>query len=133
MQTIKAQGKKLITLSGDSHNGWFSNVTTLSGERVGYEFAGSSISSPGFESVGLGALASSMDGTLVAPRNGTGLGLVTDLNYVDTIRRGYLLMTASNAEVKGEYVFVSTVKSTTYTAVTGKTVTVPTSGVVTYA
>lgn len=133
LQTIKAQGKKLITLSGDSHNAWFANVTTLSGERVGFEFAGSSISSPGFESAGLGALASSMDGTAVAPKNGTGFGLVNDLNYVDTIRRGYLLMTASNAEIKGEYVFVNTVKSTNYTAVTGKTVTVPTSGVVTYS
>ncbi len=133
LQTIKAQGKKLITLSGDSHNAWFANVTTLSGERVGFEFAGSSISSPGFESVGLGALASSMDGTAVAPKNGTGLGLVNDLNYVDTIRRGYLLMTATNAEIRGEYVFVNTVKSTNYTAVTGKTVTVPTSGVVTYS
>ena len=133
LQTIKAQGKKLITLSGDSHNAWFANVTTLSGERVGYEFAGSSISSPGFESVGLGALGSSMDGTAVAPINGSGLGLVNDLNYVDSIRRGYLLMTASNSEIKGEYVFVNTVKSTNYTVLTGKTVTVPTSGAVTYS
>jgi alkaline phosphatase D len=135
LQTIKAQGKKLVTLSGDSHNAWFANVTTLAGDKVGYEFAGTSVSSPGFESVGLGALASSLDGTVVAPGgvNGSGLGLVNDLDYADTTRRGYLLMTATSNDVKGEYVYVSTVKSQTYVASVGKTVTVTAAGGVTYA
>jgi alkaline phosphatase D len=53
-----------------------------------------------------------------------GMGLVDDLNYADTIRRGYLLITVTAASVKGEYVFMDTVNSTTYTATTGKTVTV---------
>jgi len=112
LQTIKAQGKKLVTLSGDSHNAWFTNLTTLAGDKVGYEFAGSSVTSPGFESAGLGALAPSLDGTaVVAGVQGTGLGLVDDLNYADTQRRGYLLMTASSAQIKGEFVFVDTIKS----------------------
>lgn len=90
LQTIKANGKKLVTLSGDSHNAWFTNLTTLVGDKVGVEFAGSSVTAPGFESVGLGELASSLDGTAVAPGvQGSGLGLVDDLNYVDTKRRGY--------------------------------------------
>jgi alkaline phosphatase D len=55
---------------------------------------------------------------------GAGLGLIDDLNYSDTIRRGYLLMTVTAESVKGEYVFMSTVKSKTYTAVVGKTITV---------
>lgn len=105
-------GKKLVTLSGDSHNAWFANLTTLAGEKVGVEFAGSSVTSPGFESVGLGALGSSLDGTAVLPGvQGSGMGLVDDLNYADNVRRGYLLMTAT----------------------TGKTVTVAASGDVTYA
>ncbi len=134
LQTIKAQGKKLVTLSGDSHNAWFTNVTTLAGDKVGFEFASSSVTSPGFESVGLGGLASSLDGTAVAPGvQGTGLGLVDDLNYADTIRRGYLLMTATAASVTGEYVFVDTIKSKIYTAVVGKAVTVAANGAVTYA
>jgi len=135
LQTIKAQGKKFITLSGDSHNGWFTNLTTLTGVKVGVEFAGSSVTSPGFESAGLGGLASSLDGTAVVPGGyGMGLGLVDDLNYVDTIRRGYLLMTATAASVTGEYVYVDTIKSTTYVASTGKTVTVSAADLsVTYA
>jgi alkaline phosphatase D len=125
LQTIRAQGNKFITLSGDSHNGWFTNLTTLAGVKVGVEFAGSSVTSPGFESVGLGALASSLDGTAVVPGgHGLGLGLVDDLNYVDTIRRGYLLMTATAASVTGEYVYVSEILSTNYTASVGKTITV---------
>ena len=135
LQTIKAQGKKFITISGDSHNGWFTNLTTLTDEKVGVEFAGSSVTSPGFESAGLGGLASSLDGTAVVPGGfGMGLGLVDDLNYVDTIRRGYLLMTATATSVKGEYVYVDNIKTTTYTASIGKTITVKASDMtVTYA
>lgn len=138
LQTVKAQGKKLVTLSGDSHNGWFTNLTTLAGEKVGVEFAGSSVSSSGFEGAGLGGLATSLDGSALVPQLGnaaigTGLGLIDDLNYSDTIRRGYLLMTVTAASVKGEYVYVSTVKSTAYTAVVGRTITVSASGSITYA
>ena len=133
LQSIRAQGKKLVTLSGDSHNAWFAKLTTLAGADAGFEFAGTSVTSPGFESVGLGALASSLDGTAVAPVNGSGLGLVSDLAYADTTRRGYLLMTATSTDVKGEYVFVNTVKSTSYVASVGKTVTVSATGSVTYA
>ncbi len=134
LQTIRAQGKKLITLTGDSHNAWFANLTTLAGDKVGVEFAGSSVTSPGFESVGLGGLAGALDGTSVAPgMQGTGLGLVDDLNYADSQRRGYLVITATAAAVKGEFVFVDAIKSRTYSASVGKTVTVAASGSVTYA
>jgi alkaline phosphatase D len=135
LQTVRAQGNRLVTLSGDSHNAWFANLTTIAGVKVGVEFATTSVTAPGFESAGLGGLASSLDGTVVAPGTyGTGLGLVDDLNYVDTIRRGYLLMTVTAASVKGEYVFVDTIASTTYKASTGKTVTVSAANMsVTYA
>jgi alkaline phosphatase D len=139
LQTVKAQGKRLVALSGDSHNAWFSNLTTLNGTKVGIEFAGSSVTAPGFESQGLGALASSLDGSALVPQLGNaaigaGLGLIDDLNYCDTNRRGYLLMTVTNDAIKGEYVFVDTVKKTTYTASVGRTITVAaSSGAITYA
>ena len=138
LTTVKSLNKNLVVLSGDSHNGWFTQLTTLAGVKAGVEFAGSSVTSSGFESVGLGELASSLDGSALVPQLGTaaigaGLGLVNDLGYVDTKRRGYLLMTVTAASVKGEYVFVNTVKSKTYTASIGKTITVTASGAVTYA
>ncbi len=129
LQTAKTQGKRLVTLSGDSHNGWFTNLSTLDGDKVGVEFAGSSVTSTGFESAGLGTLASSIDGSALVPQLGNaaigaGLGLIDDVNYCDTTRRGYLQMTVSAAQVKGEYVFVSSVKEPTYTATVGRTITV---------
>ncbi|MEI8028667.1 MAG: alkaline phosphatase D family protein [Comamonadaceae bacterium] len=139
LQTVKALGKKLVALSGDSHNAWFGNLTTLDGTKVGVEFAGASVTAPGFESAGLGALASSLDGSALVPQLGSaalgaGLGLIDDLNYADTNRRGYLLMTVTADAVKGEYVFMDTVKSATYTASVGKTITVAAAtGAITYA
>ncbi len=138
LQNVKAQGKRLVVLSGDSHNGWCANLTTATGEKVGVEFAGSSVTSTGFESAGLGALGSSLDGSALVPQLGNaaigaGLGLIDDLNYADTIRRGYLVMTVTAASVRAEYVYVSTVKATVYTTVVGRTITVSATGATTYA
>ena len=129
LQTVKSLGKRLVTLSGDSHNGWFTNLTTLSGEKIGVEFAGTSVTAPGFEAAGLGALGSSIDGSALVPQLGNaavgaGLGLIDDVNYCDTTRRGYLLMTVTPAEFKGEYVFTSSVKQVAYSASVGRTITV---------
>jgi len=106
----------------------------LDNAKVGVEFAVTSVTAPGFESAGLDALQSSLDGTVFSlppfvsastpVQYGTGLGLIDDLNYVDAKRRGYLLMTATAASVKGEYVFVDTITSTLYTPSVGRTVTV---------
>ena len=129
LQSVRTQGKRLVTLSGDSHDAWFTNLTTLAGEKAGVEFAGTSVTSTGFEAAGLGALASSIDGSALVPQLGNaavgaGLGLIDDVNYCDTTQRGYLQMTVTAAAVKAEYVFVSSVKQPTYTAAVGKTVTV---------
>jgi alkaline phosphatase D len=133
LQTVKAQGKRLVTLSGDSHDGWFNNLTTLAGEKVGVEFAGTSVTSTGFESAGLGSTATSIDGSVLVPQLGNaaigaGLGLIDDVNYCDTTRRGYLVMTVTSTEVRGEYVYVSSVKQPTYTTTVGRTVTVAATG-----
>jgi alkaline phosphatase D len=138
LQTVKALGKHLVALSGDSHNGWFNKLTTFSGEKVGVEFAGSSVTSGGFESVGLGSLGPALDGSSLTAQIGpsavgAGLGLIDDLGYADSVRRGYLLMTVTGEAVTGQYMYVSTVKSKTYTSSIGRTITVTKSGDVTYA
>ncbi len=126
LQTIRATGKKLVVLSGDSHNAWFNNLKSLDGTaQIGVEFATSSVTAPGYESAGLGGLAATIDGTLITSGvNGTGMGLISDVNYSDTQRRGYLLMTVTAASVKGEFVFVDKVTTKSYAATVGKTVTV---------
>ncbi len=129
LQTANGLGKKLVALSGDSHNAWFNNLTLLNGTKVGVEFATSSVTAPGFESAGLGGLASSLDGSVLVQQLGNGaigagLGLIDDLNFANTMKRGYLLMTITADAVKGDYVFTDTITSKTYSASTGKTVTV---------
>ena len=42
-------------------------------------------------------------------------------------------MTVSSSAVKGEFVFVSTVKSTTFSAAVGKAISVSSAGAVSYA
>ncbi|MCX7235382.1 MAG: alkaline phosphatase D family protein [Burkholderiales bacterium] len=44
-----AIGKKLVVLSGDSHNAWHTNLTLLNGTKIGEEFATTSVSAPGWE------------------------------------------------------------------------------------
>jgi alkaline phosphatase D len=138
LQAVKAAGRKLVTLSGDSHNAWFAHLTTLAGERVGWEFAGASVTSPGFESVGLGSQAPALDGSALVPQLGSaavgaGLGLVDDLVWADTSRRGYLQLTVTATSMRGEYVFVDTVKSRAYTTTIGRTVDLQVSGALTLA
>ena len=41
--------KRLLVLAGDTHNAWHSDLTLMSGQKVGEEFATSSVSSPGLE------------------------------------------------------------------------------------
>jgi alkaline phosphatase D len=61
---------------------------------------------------------------------GAGLGLVDDLVWADTVRRGWLSLTVTAASIRGDYQFVDTVKSQTYAVTTGRTVTVQASGAV---
>lgn len=128
LQAIQALNKPLITLSGDSHNAWFTQLTTLKGQKVGVEFAGSSVTSPGFESLGLGSIAGALDGSVNSKRwldgNGKNYGLIDDLNYIDTKSRGFLMMTFTQDTVKGEYIFLDTVTSSNYKASVGKTIVV---------
>ena len=134
LQTIRGSSKKLVVLSGDSHNAWFNDLRTLDGStKVGVEFATSSVTAPGYESAGLGDLAPAIDGSAVANGlNGTRAGLIDDVNYVDTKKRGYLLMTVTTANVKGEFVFVDNIRSKSYSTSIGKTVTVATDLSATY-
>jgi len=128
LQSIQALNKPLIALSGDSHNAWFAQLTTIKGQKVGVEFAGSSVTAPGFESLGLASIAPALDGSINSKQwidgNGKNFGLIDDLNYIDTKSRGYLMMTFTLDNVKGEYVYLDTVVSNTYKSSIGKTITV---------
>lgn len=106
---LKTAGKKFLVLSGDSHNAWFNKLTLTDGTQIGAEFAGMSVTSSGFEGV--------FPPEVVPPATlaGTVKALVDDISYIDTYRRGYMLITLTPTLAKADYIYVSTVTSSSYT------------------
>ncbi|WP_300658326.1 alkaline phosphatase [Hydrogenophaga sp.] len=111
--TAATLGKRLVTLAGDTHNAWHSDLTLMGGAKVGEEFATPGVSSPGLEEY-LSA---------IPPAQAAGIftGVIDTLNYADTSRRGFLLMTFTPTAATGDWYFVNTVKSSSYTVVLGHT------------
>jgi alkaline phosphatase D len=104
-------GKKLVALSGDSHNAWHTNLTLVNGTKVGEEFATSSVSSPGWEEY-----FPSMIPTIKSLFQDT--TSKSNVQWMDASRRGYLKMTFTAAQAKGEFIFVNSVTSGVYTVET---------------
>ena len=94
----QAVGKKFVVLSGDSHNDWFNKLTLADVTQIGVEFAGMSVTSSGFDGV--------FPPSVVAPATlaSTIKALVDDINYIDTPRRGYMLITITPTLTKADFV-----------------------------
>ncbi len=107
LATIASLGKRLVVLSGDTHNAWHTDVRRLDGTKIGEEFATQSVSSPGIESV-LSALPPAQIKSIFE-------GVIDDLKWMDSSRRGFLKMTFTPTQAKGEWVFINTISSRTYT------------------
>lgn len=76
----QAAGANLVALSGDSHNGWAFDHTH-DGRPAGVEFAGMSVTSPGFETY-VPAPPADVAAALVRANAG--------LKWADTSKRGYM-------------------------------------------
>ena len=112
--------KRLVVLAGDTHNAWHSDLTLmgladarLAGTKVGEEFATSSVSSPGLENY-LVTLKPAQIKSIFE-------GVVDDLNWMDASQRGYLKMSFTATEAKGEWFFVNTIGNRSYTSELGRT------------
>lgn len=91
----------LVVLAGDTHNAWAFELDH-GGARVGVEFGGQSVSSPGLETY-LGAI----------PADRLAGGLVEDnpqLKWVDTARRGYMAVELTPAAASSEYRFLDSIR-----------------------
>jgi alkaline phosphatase D len=112
--------KRLVVLAGDTHNAWHSDLTllglanpALAGTKVGEEFATSSVSSPGLENYLVTLSPAQIKGIFE--------GVVEDLNWMDASQRGFLKMSFTSSEAKGEWFFVNTISNRTYTSALGQT------------
>ena len=111
-------GKNIITLAGDTHNGWYGDLKDAKGQTVGKEIATTSVSSPGMEKyLGL------TDAYAIEFAQVMQL-LIDDLDYANLYQRGYLMATFSSANVKAEWQYINTVFAEAYTVNNGKTVTI---------
>lgn len=107
-----ANDRNLVVLSGDTHNAWASDLTLAAdGRKVGVEFATSSVSSPGFEAY--------LPTVSPAQLSGAFPMLIDDLVYADTSRRGFMVLEATSAEARAQWVYVDTISQRTFTTVVG--------------
>jgi alkaline phosphatase D len=110
-----ANGKKLVSLAGDTHNAWFSDLTDVNGRKAGVEFATASVSSPGFE-----AIFGSDPATVTGFQQAIAL-LVNDLQYLDAAQRGYVMASFTATQAKSEWRYVNIIATKNTVTVTTKT------------
>jgi len=104
--------KNLVSLAGDTHNAWASDLRDASGTAVGVEFATSSVTSPGFEAIFTTEAPAALAAALTQ--------LIDPLQYAQTSLRGYLLLDLTPAAARADWVFVDTILSRGYAASTGQ-------------
>ena len=114
LQTALAQGKRLISLAGDTHNAWAGVLDTMSagskpaGTIAGVEFATPGVTSPGIEKVFpeadayIRAKYPAVDGL-----DGLFLGYVNGLKFTDLNRRGFLDLTVTPEQASASFQFLN--------------------------
>lgn len=105
LMQLKALGKPVISLAGDTHNAWYNTLTTQAGEAVATELATASVSSPGMESY------LSLDKQSASLMSEDLPVLVKDLNYCNVHQRGFLTVRFTQDEAKAVWSFVDSVDS----------------------
>jgi alkaline phosphatase D len=92
----------LIVLTGDSHNAWAFDLKH-DGKRAGVEFAGQSVTSPGFEHTFTGARPETIARAIVASN--------PSLAWMDAGRRGYMTVELTRDKAVSEWRFTDSIKT----------------------
>lgn len=115
LSAAQESGSNLIVLSGDSHNAWGNNLVR-GGQPAGVEYAGHSVTSPGFEFF-LPHVAPADVSRSLREAN-------PNLILSDTQRRGYVSLQFTPDEVRGEWHFLDTIARRTTAGVSGSSLAV---------
>ncbi|WP_150306353.1 alkaline phosphatase D family protein [Pseudomonas saliphila] len=108
LKHASAHDTNLVVLSGDTHNAWACNLTTLEGTHAGVEFVTSSVTSPGMESY------LDIPQTLMPLSERAITTLTHDVQYVNAYQRGYMLVTFTPEHATADWHFVSGVAHPDY-------------------
>jgi alkaline phosphatase D len=100
LQSAQQTDSNLVVLSGDSHNAWGYDLA-VDGKPAAVEFAGHSVTSPGYEGV---SGPDRTDAFAAAARKAN-----PSLKYCDTHRRGYMSLQLSAETVAGSWHFMQTI------------------------
>lgn len=92
----------LIVLSGDSHNAWAFDLETQDG-AAGIEFAGHSVSSPGFEAYSKGIDPDVVAKAVIETNN--------QLQWADTEHRGYMTVSLTPEKATSTWHFLDTTRT----------------------
>lgn len=101
---IAQSGARPVVLSGDSHSFWANELHDASGRRVACEFGTTGITSPGAGEIIPGLNA----GDLIAKTN-------PEVIFNDQVSKGFVLLTLTRTEARGDMVAVSTITSPEFT------------------
>jgi alkaline phosphatase D len=114
LQAAQAADADMVVVSGDSHNGWAFNLAE-GGKPAGVEFAGQSVTSPGYESA-LKADPGKVAAALVAANPA--------MTWCDTSRRGYMTVAFTPEAARCDWVFMKTIRAPTTALDKGQAATV---------
>ena len=106
---LREAGARPIVVSGDSHSFWANELFDASGRRIACEFGTTGITSPGAGEISPGVNF----GELVARAN-------KEVLFNDQMSQGYVLLTLTREEARGDMVAVSTIVSKVFTTRTVK-------------
>jgi alkaline phosphatase D len=102
LTAAQSSNADLVVLTGDSHNAWAFELAH-DGKPAGVEFAGQSVTSPGFENAFTGATPATVAKSVAATNPG--------LKWMDSSKRGYMLVELTPAKATSEWRFVETIKT----------------------
>jgi alkaline phosphatase D len=109
LRSAQAMEANLVVITGDSHNAWAYDLGQ-DGRAAGVEFAGHSVTSPGFE-YSVKADPKLFARALVAAN--------PELKWADTSRRGYMTLTITPDRVSNDWLFVDTIQTPSKVATVG--------------
>ena len=112
-EAAMAADANLVSLAGDTHNAWAFDLTH-EGAKVGVEFGGHSVTSPGFEGY-LPQLPPQAVARAMVERN-------PELKWMDASQRGYMAVELTPTRATSEYRFLSGVRDKGATVVSTKRV-----------